>query len=69
MGFFLTSLVMLFMSVLKEGNTKSSSFPEMDIELQVAGLCLNLLERESKPGQSLPAEGLAGDCQGLTSNT
>ena len=37
----------------------------MDIELQVAGVRLTPLEGESKPGQSLPADRLAG----LTSNT
>lgn len=43
--------------------------PNVDIELQVAGVHLTLLEEESKPGQSLPAEGLAGGCQVLTPNT
>lgn len=41
----------------------------MDIDLQVSGVRLTALEGERKPRQSLPAERLAGGCQGLTSNT
>lgn len=43
--------------------------PDMDIELQVGGVHLTLLEGQSKPVQRLPAEGLAGGCQSLTLDT